>query len=63
MKYLFVTKNRYSFGYEITEFATAEELTAHVEQHGAKDAIIAQRVGLQLQVCEWQAPDQKEENF
>ena len=63
MKYLFITPYKYGLGHEIKEFETAAELTAHIEMHGAKDAIVAQRVGLQLQVCEWQAPEQKEEGF
>lgn len=58
MKYLFITPYKYGSGYEIAEFATSQELTAHIEKHGTKDAILAQRVGLQLQVCEWQAPPQ-----
>lgn len=63
MKYLFITRKWASLGYEITEFETAEALTAYVEQHGAKDAILAQRIGVQLQVCQWQPAEQKEENF
>ena len=62
MKYLFIQPCRYSLGHEITEFATAEELTAHVATNGAKDAILAQRVGVKLDICAWPS-EQKEEEF
>ena len=64
MKYLFITRKWASLGYEIQEFATAEELTAHVAEHGAKDAILAERVGVELKVCDWQAvPKVEQEDF
>ena len=54
MKYLFLTPTyKYSLNYEIREFASAEELVAHAELHGTRDAIVATRVGLKLQVCDW----------
>ena len=64
MKYLLLKRSKYSLGpaYEIEEFATAEELTAHIEQHGSKDAIVAQRIGLKLEVCAWQQPQQVEQD-
>lgn len=63
MKYLFLTRSKWSLGYEIQEFATSQELAAHVEQHGAKDAIVAQRIGLKLEVCDWQPPQVEQDDF
>ena len=65
MKYLLLRKPKYSFGsaYEIEEFATAEELAAHIVLNGSKDAIVAQRIGLKLEVCAWQPSPVERDNF
>ena len=61
MKYLLITPVSYSFGkYEMEEFDTPEELAAKVLEHGLRDnAFIAQRIGLQVQVCGWSKPEAK----
>ncbi len=57
MKYLLIKKARYSLGYELEEFASAEQLAEKLLAHGlGEDAIIAQRIGIEMQVCEWRKP-------
>lgn len=59
MKYLLLNKS-YSWqdSYELKEFASQAELTKHLTKEGIpENAIVAQRVGLQLQICEWAKPE------
>lgn len=63
MKYLLLTTHRFGPGYEVKEFATADELTAHIYAHGAKDAIVARRLEAQMRVIEWEPDEPAEESF
>ena len=56
MKYLLIKRARYSMDYEIREFATLAEIHAEILQHGIEDAIVAQRLGVEIAMCEWSAP-------
>ncbi len=56
MKYLVIEQERYSLYCRIREFDTAEELERHVMQTGIKDVILAQRIGLEINVCNWNKP-------
>lgn len=58
MKYLLL-KKQYSWqdSYQLQEFDTQAELIRHLMEEGVRDnVIVAERVGLQLQVCEWTKP-------
>jgi len=60
MKYLLLKKSRYSLGYELQEFDTPQELTTTLMEDGlSEDVIVAQRVGVQMQICEWAKPEAK----
>ena len=56
MKYLLIRDRRYQTGKEVTEFATAEELSTELLLNGSAGAIIAQRIDVKLSVCEYIAP-------
>ena len=56
MKYLLITPCRYSLGFDVLEFATDRELLTHIEANGIQNAMLAQRLGVQLQVCDWPVP-------
>jgi hypothetical protein len=58
MKYLLIQKRAWSVGYELAEFESAEALTAHLLSTDAlaKDVIVAQRLGIQMQLCEYVPP-------
>lgn len=58
MKYLIIQKSKWSAGYSIEEFASAEELTAHLLDSDAitRDVIIAKRLGVSLTLGEYVAP-------
>ncbi len=60
MKYLLITRSRYSLDYQVEEFDNTEKLTAKLLEDGVgEDAIIAQRLGIQLQICEWAKPEEQ----
>jgi hypothetical protein len=63
MKYLLIKPAKYSLGnHEIQEFATSQELTAHLLEKGMDPAaIVAKRVGLDLQISEWLTEKTEEE--
>jgi hypothetical protein len=57
MKYLILTPRHYGSGHDVEEFETPAELTAHLLANALPtDVIVAQRLGLNLQICDWTAP-------
>lgn len=58
MKYLLFTRQyAWQTEYRLQQFDTPAELTQALRDAGfPKDAIMAQRIGVQISVCEWTAP-------
>ena len=57
MKYLIITSYRYSGDYgRIRELETAAEVSTYLEENGTKDVVIAQRLGVKIDLCAWTAP-------
>ncbi len=58
MKYLLMQRAKWSAHYEVHEFETVTALSAYVAQNGMKtdETIVAQRIGVTLQICDWVAP-------
>ena len=63
-KYLVIRlQERYPFGYGVKECATEAEVAQDLQEHGSKDAIVARRMDVRLQLCDWEAPQPEEEEF
>jgi len=58
MKYLILFHRPYAAGYEIREFATKEELSAHLLNTDtlARDIIVAERLSVSIQLGEYVPP-------
>lgn len=63
-KYLILRPHRWrSDGYEVKECASVGEVATDLQEHGAKDAVVARRMDVRLQLCDWEAPEPEEEAF
>jgi hypothetical protein len=63
-KYLVIRpQQRYPYEHTVEEFATEAEVAKDLQEHGSKDAIVARRMDVRLQLCDWEAPEPEEEEF
>lgn len=61
MKYLVLRPHRWRIdGFEVKEFATEAEVAQDMQEHGAKDAVVARRLDVRIQLCDWEAPHTEE---
>ena len=58
--YLLLTPSSFSSGYVVRTFDSAQELADYIQEHGAKNAIAAKLLRVELRLCDYEQPAPEE---